>query len=83
MNSFTDLNATAVALEFTKLNFAVKLKDGRSLQIPLAWFPKLNKANLQQLNNYELMGNGQGIYWPDLDEDISVSGLLAGKKAVI
>lgn len=81
MSSFTD--TAAVGLEFNEFNFTVKLKDGRSLLIPLSWFPKLKNAQPKQLNNYQFMGNGQGIYWPDLDEDISVSGLLAGNKAVI
>ncbi len=47
----------------------------------LAWFPRLAAAPREQLENWELFGDGEGIYWPDLDEDISVAGLLRGEKA--
>ncbi len=57
----------------------VELVDGRTISAPLVWFPRLSKANNEQLNNWELLGDGEGIHWPDLDEDLSVSGLLMGK----
>ena len=54
----------------------VSLADGRRLAVPLTWFPRLAKATPGQLLNYELLGDGDGIHWPDLDEDLSVQGLL-------
>jgi hypothetical protein len=54
----------------------VELSDGRTLGVPLAWFPRLTSATREQLENYEL--SPLGLHWEDLDEDISVAGLLAG-----
>ena len=60
----------------------ITLNDGRSLSVPIVWFPRLAKANAAQREDYELLGNGEGIHWPQIDEDVSVSGLLAGKPSV-
>ena len=57
----------------------VELLDGRTISAPLVWFPRLAGAKKEQLENWELLGNGEGIHWPELDEDLSVAGLLAGK----
>ncbi len=54
------------------------LKDRRSVSVPLAWFPRLLHGTAAERGNWELLGDGEGIHWPDLDEDISVEGLLAG-----
>ena len=54
----------------------VLLRDGREIGVPLLWFPRLRKASKEQLNNWRLIGNGIGIHWESLDEDISVSALL-------
>jgi len=59
----------------------VDLQDGRVLAVPLEWFPVLAHASADELEKWELIGNGVGIHWPDLDEDISVAGLLAGYRA--
>ncbi len=59
----------------------VELVDGRSLSVPLAWYPRLQHGTLQERNNWRLIGRGNGIHWPDLDEDISVSGLVAGRSS--
>jgi hypothetical protein len=56
----------------------VALTDGRILSVPLVWFPRLVNASSQQRAQYELLGEGSGIHWPSIDEDISVLGLLAG-----
>jgi len=56
----------------------VELKDGRRASVPLAWFPRLLHGTAAERGNWELLGDGEGIHWPDLDEDISVEGLLAG-----
>ncbi|HLF31005.1 MAG TPA: DUF2442 domain-containing protein [Xanthomonadales bacterium] len=65
-------------VEFTTDDLIVSLVDGRKVTIPLVWFPCLSKATRSQLENYELLGDGEGIHWPELDEDLSVSGLLQG-----
>jgi hypothetical protein len=62
----------------TEALLVVELLDGRVISTPLSWFPRLSNATPKQLENWELLGNGEGIHWPDVDEDLSVSGLLAG-----
>ena len=52
----------------------VELSDGRTMSVPLAWYPRLVHATQEERNNWELIGEGQGIRWPDLDEDLSVEG---------
>lgn len=59
--------------------FRVTLEDGRELSVPLAWFPRLLHGTPEQRGHWELIGGGQGIHWPDLDEDISIAGILAGR----
>jgi len=66
----------ATNVTFTLDEMVVALADGRRLAVPLAWFPRLAKATQSQLHHYELLGDGEGIHWPDLDEDLSVRGLL-------
>jgi hypothetical protein len=60
---------------------SVSLADGRRLAAPIAWFPRLAHATPAQRANYQLLGEGQGIHWPDIDEDVSVAGLVAGRPA--
>ncbi len=62
-------------------NLMVDLADGRRVTVPLAWFPRLLHASPEQRRNWRLIGDGQGIHWPDVDEDLSVSGLLRGTAA--
>ena len=59
----------------------VELSDGRTISVPLAWYPRLVYAAQQERDNWELIGGGQGIRWPDLDEDLSVEGLIAGRQS--
>ncbi|HLH21354.1 MAG TPA: DUF2442 domain-containing protein [Chloroflexota bacterium] len=59
----------------------VELSDGRVLTAPLAWFPRLMHATPAERTHWRLIGRGQGIHWEDLDEDISVEGLLAGRRS--
>ena len=59
----------------------VDLLDGRSIAVPLAWFPKLLHATPEQRANWQLCGGGYGIHWPDIDEDLSTEGLLRGAPA--
>lgn len=60
----------------------VSLIDGRWLSVALAWFPRLAHASPSERAQYELLGDGEGIYWPKLDEDISVAGLIAGQPSI-
>ena len=59
----------------------VDLSDGRSISVPLAWYPRLLRATAAERKRWRLIGRGSGIHWEDLDEDISVEGLLAGKPS--
>lgn len=73
----------ATAVECSDDELRVSLTDGRWLSVPIAcWFPRLAHATLAARANYELLGEGEGIHWPDVDEDISVMGLLAGQPSV-
>jgi hypothetical protein len=71
-----ELESLATDVRFDKEKVHVRLKDGREISVPLAWFPKLKEASSKQRKNWRLIGKGIGIHWPDLDEDISVSALL-------
>ena len=73
-----ELHPQAQNINCTDTTIIVDLVDGRSISAPLVWFPRLSRASKDQLNNWELLGDGEGIHWPDLDEDLSVSGLLTG-----
>lgn len=69
----------AIDVSFAIETFSVTLDDGRELTIPLAWFPRLLHGTPEQLEQWELIGRGEGLHWEALDEDISVAGLLAGR----
>jgi hypothetical protein len=66
---------------FESDRFTVELADGRSLSVPLTWYPRLLFASETERSNWQLIGEGFGIEWPDLDEHISVEGLLAGRRS--
>ena len=70
------LDATAMDVTVTYDHILVVLADGRELAAPLAWSPRLAEATADQRKNWRLIGRGQGIRWPDVDEDISVASLL-------
>jgi hypothetical protein len=72
----TDPRVKEVAITDDELS--VLLADGRRLSVPLAWFPRLLRATPEQRARFEIIGEGQGIHWPDVDEDLSVAGLLRG-----
>ena len=72
----------ATSVVCTSDELRVSLADGRWLSVPLAWFPRLAQATPEQRAEYELMGDGEGIHWPSVDEDISVLGLIAGQRSV-
>ena len=62
----------------TRDSIIVGLIDGRTLKVPLSWYPRLRHGTVKERENWRLIGGGAGIHWPDLDEDISIDGLLAG-----
>ena len=68
-------------LTVTKDTLSVDLSDGRTISVPLAWFPRLLHATQEERNNWRLIGKGHGIHWEEIDEDISVEGLLAGRPS--
>lgn len=72
------LDAEATEIWFDEDKMYVRLKDGREVAVPLEWFPRLRKASKEKLEKYRLIGDGEGIHWPDLDEDLLVSALLTG-----
>jgi hypothetical protein len=69
----------ATAVHFTEIDMQVELADGRAVRVPLAWFPRLLAATPAQRSNVRISRSGAGLHWDDLDEDISVAGLLSGR----
>lgn len=74
-----DIRVRAVSIDADELTVA--LMDGRTISVPLAWYPRLLAGTPEQRSAWEMAGGGYGIYWPDLDEDLSTEGLLAGARA--
>lgn len=68
-------------VSLTDDTLSVDLVDGRTIAVPLAWYPKLLHATPKQRENWTVSGGGFGIHWPDLDEDLSTEGLLRGAPA--
>ena len=71
----------AVDVRSTDDTLTVDLSDGRTISAPLGWYPRLEHAGAEERANWRLIGKGQGIHWEDIDEDISVEGILAGKPS--
>lgn len=76
MSILINKSNNAVSLSFGDYKMKIILEDGRELSIPLEWFPKLRNATEIELNNWRFIGDGEGIHWKDLDEDILVENLL-------
>jgi len=68
-------------VQFTRDTLSVALMDGRTITVPLAWYPRLQSATKAQRKNWQIAGGGYGINWPDIDEDLSTEGLLRGAPA--
>jgi hypothetical protein len=68
-------------IQITEDEIIARLVDGRTISVPLAWSWRLSEATEKQRQHYEFIGDGHGIHWPDLDEDISVEGMLYGSPA--
>ena len=79
--SATERHAFATGVTVDEEALVVELEDGRTLSVPLAWYPRLAHGTLAERGHWRLIGRGEGIHWPDLDEDISVDGLLAGRPS--
>jgi hypothetical protein len=80
--STSDLvSARAVDVKITDDELTVQLEDGRTLAVPLAWYPRLLHGTKRERARWRFIGRGVGIHWPSLDEDISVDGLLAGRRS--
>ena len=73
-----ETHPVAQNVECTDDDLVVLLVDGRKVEVPLVWFPRLAGATKTQLDNYVLLADGEGIHWPEIDEDLSVAGLLRG-----
>lgn len=69
----------AVDVSFTKNALHLVLADGREVSAPLEWFPKLRDASEKDRNNWRLIGNGIGVHWPEIDEDVAVGTIMRGK----
>jgi hypothetical protein len=76
--SYVPVTALAKAVEFDDAMMRVTFTDGRVLGVPLVWFPVLRRATPEQRARYEIGGGGISLHWPELDEDLSVAGLMAG-----
>lgn len=80
MSSLTaDVKANSVVI--TDDSVTVELNDGRSISAPLAWYPRLLHGTPEERKNWRLIGNAEGIHWPDLDEDINIQNLLLGRPS--
>lgn len=79
--SVSDLPRRALDVQVTDDELIVQLEDGRTLAVPLVWFPRLLHGNKRERARWRFIGRGVGIHWPALDEDISIEGLLAGRRS--
>lgn len=84
-SSESEIRATPAAraerVSVTDDSLVVDLTDGRTVSVPLAWYPRLAHGNSDERADFQLIGRGEGIHWPRLDEDISISGLLSGRPS--
>lgn len=76
-----DHEVFALAVSFSEDAMTVSLDDGRTISVPLAWYPRLLAGTPEERMKVELIGDGEGMHWPDLDEDISVEGIVAGRRS--
>lgn len=82
MSTLIEIQAAAAQrVTVTEEALVVDLVDRRTLSVPLAWYPRLSHGTQHERSNWRLIGDGEGINWPDLDEDLSVAGLLAGRHS--
>jgi hypothetical protein len=79
--STTESAANAVSIRIVQDRLVVELSDGREIRVPLAWYPRLAQGTSRERQKWELIGKGTGIHWPDLDEHVSVAGIIAGRRS--
>jgi hypothetical protein len=79
--SVSDLPPRAIHVQVTDDELIVQLEDGRTLGVPLVWYPRLLHGSKRERAQWRFIGRGVGIHWPALDEDISIEGLLAGRRS--
>ncbi|HLG16587.1 MAG TPA: DUF2442 domain-containing protein [Blastocatellia bacterium] len=80
-NSAVVTLARVLNVEVTDDTLSVDLEDGRSVAVPIGWYPRLAHGTPEERANRQISGAGYGVHWPDLDEDIGVEGLLLGKRS--
>jgi hypothetical protein len=80
-SSAVETTPRATEVSATETDLVVRLADGRTIIVPLSWYPRLANASGEQRADYELLGDGEYIHWPQIDEDLSVRGLLRGTPA--
>ena len=81
MNSAVATLARVMGVTVTDDTLSIDLEDGRSVSVPIGWYPRLSYATAAERANFQISGAGYGIHWPELDEDIGVEGLLLGKRS--
>jgi hypothetical protein len=81
MNSVEVTLAKVLNVLVTDDTLSVDLEDGRTVSVPIGWYPRLASGTDSERSNFEISGAGYGVHWPDLDEDIGVEGLLLGKRS--
>jgi hypothetical protein len=82
MNTSTvEINAAIQHVEVTEDSLVVDLTDGRTVSLPIAWYPRVMHGTPEERRHCRLIGRGEGVHWPDLDEDISVENILLGRPS--
>ena len=80
MNTLDNLRVLRIGSNGDTLH--IDFEDGRSVSLPLLWYPRLHRATQAQRDNYHLLGRGFGVHWPDVDEDLSATSLALGKPSI-
>jgi hypothetical protein len=81
MNTAVSLEPRIKKIQVTEEAITAELVDGRTISVPLAWSWRLSEATPEQRGHFEILGDGQGAHWPEIDEDISIDGMLYGAPA--
>ncbi len=81
MSTVVSIEPRIKTIEVTEETITAHLEDGRTISVPLVWAWRLSEATPEQRNNFEMIGDGIGVHWPDIDEDISAEGMLYGIPA--
>jgi hypothetical protein len=81
VHSIVKADERVADVEVTEDELRVRLMDGRTISVPLVWYPRLLNASVEQRNNWQVIGGGYGLHWEDVDEDLSTEGLLRGAPA--